>query len=404
MINFPCLCGVKFSLSDDLAGTHLQCKECGRLVSVPTLDELKLIKADGTYDIDMTVPQHETRPAQPMLPADSSFTPAQALDAIPLDEFEIEPTPKPRYDPFTGELIRAVEVGAVVETEISRAVPRVQPLDKSKNRAAAAAVPTHSWLRILGEMFMTKNVVVLFLMWCLHCLIAFIFYLSSGTPAGMVIYPIPVIFMIIAVGYYSLVVQETGPGERDEIPTPMRNFEFRFDLWDPLVHYVVAMAYCFAPAILLANATGYGQAGAVMATIAAVIGAIVFPAVFLTAAVDGVIANFRPDRVIGVIIASGADYIPVFIGWCLGAVLLNMGEMGIYGKSVALFASPGQTVSGPGGGLSMVLVAAGLYFSYYACWLLGHIWRKHHTKFPWVAQVFIKAKPLPPTHVTRSKV
>ena len=72
MINFPCLCGNKFSLDDSMAGGSLQCPKCSLLVSVPTLDDLKFLKADGTYDIDPVVLTEQRRTEVPMLPTDST--------------------------------------------------------------------------------------------------------------------------------------------------------------------------------------------------------------------------------------------------------------------------------------------------------------------------------------------
>ena len=49
MIRFRCRCEEQFEVPDELAGTSLQCLNCGLLVDVPTIDDLPGLEAGGTY-------------------------------------------------------------------------------------------------------------------------------------------------------------------------------------------------------------------------------------------------------------------------------------------------------------------------------------------------------------------
>src|ERR1041385_9242088 len=52
MIRFACTCHTVLEVSDDFAGTSLQCPKCKRLVDVPTLSDLQSLDADGTFKMD----------------------------------------------------------------------------------------------------------------------------------------------------------------------------------------------------------------------------------------------------------------------------------------------------------------------------------------------------------------
>src|SRR4051794_34126752 len=49
MIRFACLCQMQLSVTDDRAGSSMQCPFCGKLIDVPLLSELDAVDADGTY-------------------------------------------------------------------------------------------------------------------------------------------------------------------------------------------------------------------------------------------------------------------------------------------------------------------------------------------------------------------
>jgi hypothetical protein len=387
MIKFPCLCGVKFTLPEDMAGRMFQCEKCGRLVTVPTLDDLKNIDADGAYALDADHERPTHRPDTGMLPPDS------AIQAPPV---------MPRYDPFTGELIRAVGVEAGIVSAEARKTPRAPPQSKI-TRGLAPPPPTMAWITLFGEMLMAKNVTVLLCMTIGYFLLAFGIYWFYIMGAYMFFF-FPVVVLAFCVSYFSAVVQETGPGEREDLPPPLRYVEWRADIWDPLIHIVLSVALCLGPAaaafvLIIEDPIRLWAAG-----ILGGIGAIFFPALFLTASVDGIVANFRPDRLLGVIRAAGFVYLPVLIGWAAGMFCLANGMLALLGVFSIMWNPFGRAFPRPwigfGWGYGFCFVVAGLYFSYYACWLLGVIWRKHHAKFPWIAQRFVKdeaapGKPIP---------
>jgi hypothetical protein len=388
MIDFPCLCGEKFSVPTELAGTQFQCPKCALLVSVPTLDDLANLGADGTYDVDDSAPATHNRRDVGMLPADSVIHAPDDLNHIDPDA----PAP-PRYDPFTGELIRPIEMERHIVSAAAKAPPRVQPMSKTL-RGLIRPAPRYPWLWVLGELFMVRNMFVLFLMLILHLLLFLTFFLTIG--AGLaVLFFMPAIFIFICMGHPALIIRETGPGESDQLPAPFHNFDMRGDLWDPFLQAVVATVLCFAPAVIVWRGVPDNHSGAIVAGALAVIGAFFFPAVLLTAAMDGIIENFRPDRVWGVIRICGSEYIAVFVGVLLGAALWLDGMWGFFIGFAAMFHVQGEDTRPhwfvPTMTPGIVFIAAGLYFGNYASWLLGLLWRKRHKEFPWVGQVHVKA-------------
>src|SRR5689334_4701892 len=51
MIKFACTCTKILNVTEDKAGTSMQCPVCGRLVDVPLLSDLDSLTADGTYKV-----------------------------------------------------------------------------------------------------------------------------------------------------------------------------------------------------------------------------------------------------------------------------------------------------------------------------------------------------------------
>jgi hypothetical protein len=383
-----------FTLPDEMAGEMFQCTKCARLVTVPTLDDLQHIQEDGTYDIgDIAAPTRRVDHAPVMSSEEANSTVGRTEDSNPYDFDEPEQTNAPRYDPFTGELVRAHEV---IETEDSAEAkkPKVQqPITKMRDRGAVSAVAPLASIRLLGEMFMARNVSVLLLMLVLHVLMALLSFFIVAVGFFFFFF-VPAILVCICLGYYAIIVQETGPGDRDELPTPMRTFDGRTDIWDPFAFMLLAILLCFGPTLYVEkHFAGYAAADWV-GNILFAVGMFMMPSVFLTAAVGGIVVNFRPDRLLGVIWKSGVDYLFVVIAWGAGIILITFGWLGMFAAPYSLF-RPGN-VSVPrnwflrGAGMSAAMMAAGLYLSFYACWLLGLIWRKHYAEFPWVGQHWIK--------------
>ena len=137
MIQFKCNCGQTLRVPESLAGDTTQCPHCGRLRSVPTLDELDTLADDGTINLsdDWTRPARSTavedapaatggrgldpielnyagpvRQGGPPPTATRRRTPvaAEAVEvAKPADELFIA---RPKYDPETGERMTPVDL------------------------------------------------------------------------------------------------------------------------------------------------------------------------------------------------------------------------------------------------------------------------------------------------------
>ena len=152
----------------------------------------------------------------------------------------------------------------------------------------------------------------------------------------------------------------------------------------------------------------------ITAGVLGVLGIIAFPAAFMTLAIDGVVANLRPDRMLGVIAEAGLSYLPVVLAWGGGGDSSAQQR----GFGFGCFTLPplynpfGVVVPRPfigkSGTAAFFLVIGGLYSTFYACWMMGMIWRGGHEKFPWIAQRFVKEKKMGiagavPTAPTRTR-
>src|SRR5688572_27378357 len=130
MIAFPCHCGHKFAVGEDMAGGMIQCPHCGRLNDVPLLSDLGHIAEDGTYNLELRPEPEDQTDALPELTRlymksrvdehGNEIDLRQTMDdiyesggdEIPLElAGEVRPG-APKYDPITGELIEPMEVKA----------------------------------------------------------------------------------------------------------------------------------------------------------------------------------------------------------------------------------------------------------------------------------------------------
>jgi hypothetical protein len=414
MIEVPCLCGEKFKLTDDMAGEMFQCMKCSRLVAVPTLDDLQHLGTDGTYDVgDVVAPPRRGDQTPIMGTEEANSTVANTDQSIPC-EFEEPVRVAPRYDPFTGELVREHEVVVTEDSEEAKKPKRTQPITKMKDRGMVTPPPRYAWLQLFGEMFMSHNIAVLGLMFGVNVFLALISSFVIGI-GFFFAYGVPLLVACISAGYYAIIVQEMGPGDRDNLPTPLRDFDLRTDVWDPLVYAAVTLAICLGPGLYVEKFASEYPSAEWISNGLLLLGAYFVPVVFLTATSGGVIANFRPDRILRVIQLAGFDYIVVVIAWCAGMILLLDGLYGIYVAAYNAFQWIGQAAQLPrfvgGWGVSFAVIFGGLYLTYYAMWLLGFIWRKHYLEFPWIGQRTEPRKvapppvrpPLPPTKATSTE-
>ena len=185
------------------------------------------------------------------------------------------PRVAPRYDPFTGELIRPHEIEPHVKSAAAKAMPRRQPLSKSKMRGYVEEAPPYSWFVLFLEMFMARNAAVLALMILANIVMGFTIGLTVGVGLALFFF-VPVLLLVGCTGMYSIIVQETGPGQNAELPRPLRDFEMRCDVWDPFVHLAASVGLCVAPAVFIAVVIPEGPVGNVAFLIAVAFGAAMF--------------------------------------------------------------------------------------------------------------------------------
>lgn len=194
----------------------------------------------------------------------------------------------------------------------------------------------------------------------------------------------------LLLAHYGCTVEETGPEARDELPRPMRNFEFGADLIVPGVRVGLALALSFGAAGAAAWVTGMATPAGVAVTLAAAVaGAFVFPAVLLTALTGTTVLNLSPGRVLGTITTAGSDYyasVALGVAAVVPTVCIGLGPFCF--ASLAQF----KALLFAGNALIQLPVLAGSVFvTHLFCWHLGLIYRAHHDQFPWLAQRHVKA-------------
>ena len=50
---------------------------------------------------------------------------------------------------------------------------------------------------------------------------------------------------MLILSHFGVITEETGPGGKDELPTPLRYMEFLDDIWYPFVHFAGALIICY---------------------------------------------------------------------------------------------------------------------------------------------------------------
>lgn len=375
MIQFPCLCGARFSLPDEMAGESFQCKSCGRLVGVPTLDDLARLNADGTYDLD------------------APFEPDNAPD--------LSPALPPRYDPFTGELIRAVGVDEFVPSEVAKLPPRAPPVNKSRRQIQPP--PDYLLSDTLRRLFNLTSTVVILGIAAANVLFAhWLLLLNPFHPAIFFLAPAVLYLLLTILGEYALIVYHIGPEERDELPSLVSRLNFQEDLWEPFVQMFFSLLSCFALPVATFLLIGSSLPGQLTSLALLAAGWAIFPAFLLTAVTDGTLANFRPRCLFIVMRKAGSAYPAILV--CLGfggflyagaMVHLIAGFFYLYSDHSTI---PTQWFVPRTTRLTYMNLLISVYLLHYGCWLLGLIWRKHYADFGWIGQRFEQSAKRPGTH------
>jgi hypothetical protein len=206
-------------------------------------------------------------------------------------------------------------------------------------------------------------------------------------------FPIFIGGLLFFLSHYSNVVEDAGPGEKDELPRPLRDASIYDDIWRPFVNFAASLMICFWPALVAwrMNLPTPVLGGLAMA------GAFIFPAVLLTMVTSGALNNMRPDRVLGVIVAIGPFYIVLCSVMFAALVTYGLGLWRFQNDTMLLFVSGSRAAATrasepwwfkPWFMYPSLLV--GIYLMHLACWSLGAMYRLHHERFPWVLQRHIR--------------
>lgn len=405
MIEFPCNCGYRFTVTDDLAGGLIQCPQCKRLNDIPTLNDLNDLDNEGIYKIEdgpdirndpkrveeMTyvfTRDHYDEAGEP-IDIRGAITDGSGDGPIPVESLGPLDKAAPKYDPITGELVRALDIK-----------PDPTPPPAAIPMARAAKLPPPSVIygmdvprplevfSIPFRLLKPANVLVMCFILLAHGL-GTVMAVVAASPLGLLVIPIWLFWHGLILAHYGNVVDELGPTSHDELPTPLRHLGWHEDLWGPFSNTAYAVIVSLAPAFLillyhgsLPNQVVYGLAGTLV-----LLGIIAFPAVLITTLTSGAIQNLRPDRLLGVIARCGAEYVLCVILCIVACGLWAAGVLGTAASAVASTRPPD-----PNAPLlqrwyvAWSVLVAGTYFMHLFCWHLGTVYRKHCLSFPWILQ------------------
>jgi hypothetical protein len=430
MIKFPCKCGHRFELPDDQAGGLVQCPECFLLADVPSMNDVGSLHEDGTFAFGSPTHVVDTTTVADRARIFSNKTVDEfgnekdlrsSVDQLRLVGDDEPVRVAPRYDPETGELIRAIPLkdekpAAVIlldEHDEPVAAPRpvvpippppMTPVLGGVRRLTYAAdddTRGETAMSLLVKLFQPANTAVLIFLYFGTLIGRAVLAVLSTYTEGLLhtVWPFLIVDlpMWLIVSHLGIVVETTGPDGLDELPRPLGNFEIGQDILTPLWRTCLAGLICFLPTVLIVNVFSFDEPAAWFIAIAAyVIGCCAFPGVLVTAIAGTTVLNLRPDRVLDVIVQSGPSYL---ISAGLSFLTVTLGTFYLAGEM--LF--PGELDKLPVGyfknpffvmGLSAVFVIVMHWFG----WHLGLIYRRHHQDYPWLAQRHVR-KPRPTVKV-----
>jgi hypothetical protein len=408
MIKFPCKCGFGFEVSQEMAGQPLQCPRCMLLNEVPLLSDLADLEQDGTIRMEPVSIEEEGRREAELrrtyLPRrqddsgddiDMRNTFDQMADAgadeIPLELKDLVRPGTPKYDPVTGELIKPLtmrgdEAQSVIPIPAGPATLQYQKHYESPGLTM--------WKAPLLLFTPGSGAVMLFMVGIQLATLGVWVICGAGLLwAGF----IPAFVYLMTIAHIANIVEETGPEEKDDLPTPMRGASWYEDIWFPFWRFTVAFAFCYWPALLTYSShSAWHKLGPVLAPgiagALALLGSFLFPAVLLITVCSGTYINLRPDRVLGTISAIGGKYLLVAILWCASAGIFVAGTLGGIAWALNLVAWVKSASPPPNIGLSMVLITAGMYLLHMFGWILGGLYRNNHSNFPWAFQRHISTR------------
>lgn len=408
MIKFPCKCGFEFEVADEMAGQPLQCPRCMLLNEVPLLSDLAQLEDDGTIRMEPITLEEEGAREQELkrtyLPRrhdetgeeiDMRQTFQQIIEAgadeIPMELKDQVRPGAPKYDPVTGELIKPLSVrGDEAKSVIPIATgPPTLHYDKTHHLSSLSMWQAPMLL------FTPGSAAVLLIMFALH-LLALAAWVVMG--AGMFFAGfVPLFIYTLTIAHLTNVVQEIGPEEKDELPTPLRGVAWYEDVVLPYWYFTFSFALSYWPAFLvLASRAVLHRVGPLMALqiagALAILGTFFFPVVLLITTTSGTYINLRPDRVLGTIAAIGGKYFLVGVLWAAAAFTYLLGMKASIEWSLNVVALFGRVKVSMPLGASLAMLAFGLYLLHMFSWSLGALYRSYHQEFPWAFQRHISTR------------
>jgi hypothetical protein len=384
------------------------------LNDVPTLSDLEHIADDGTLLLD---PAHERDERDRLSRLNKFYSRSHidekgnerdlrlshedladvGADLTPIDLKDQGRKAAPKYDPVTGELIREIGVGPAPTNYAQGDDPAPGQIPVAR-AAISYATPQRSLgavsIRIPVELFMPQNVIVLIFIFVIH------FFNQWATFAllGGFFFIVFIVFILSALiaAHYGNVVEETGPAEMDEVPRPIRGMSFSEDIWRPIVNISVALTLCYAPALFVVNNAPDKYTAMIAGGALLLAGTVLFPAALITTVTSGTFNNLRPDRVLGVIAASGWSYVAAVGLWVISFCAYVFAMTGSLFFLVRM-GTPTGTFGIASSPLSHGLVVYpammfAVFLAHWFCWHLGLIYRYHHDRFPWVLQRHISTR------------
>jgi hypothetical protein len=426
-----------------MAGGLTQCPRCNLLVDVPTLGDLANLGPDGTINLHDEPTRSAAHAARAVAEMHAAFSPhttdihgvekdlrpdAELFRRIG-DEPDTEDAaavyarpsrPTPKYDPVTGERIRPIELKRHpdVVDEAPLAVIPVASLgdgDGSGDQSSGelVAIPVHlaqgvgaqparsisyatgrAARRHVGpatlalELLMPANAIVMFFVLLAYIAAGFATHLLwvGSLLIGIVSLQVLNIPLWLILAHYGSVIEDTGPDAKDELPRPLRNLSLGDDIINPAVWWALAGFICYWPALVCAlpRVPLSNDVRPILVLMLALAGSVPLPAVLLTTVAGSTLENLRPDRVLGVIIHCGVEYL-ISIGAYLLAVL-SAALVLIPPPAVAVLVQNPVLIRLREPYFFMPLITVSVYLGHYFAWHLGLMYRAHHDDFPWILQ------------------
>lgn len=413
MIRFACRCSHVMELPDDQAGLSAQCPKCGLLLDVPALSDLAAIDQDGTYLIgekpkpksdaylkQLTTIYYPGRqlPNGQEIDLRGSFAPEP--EPQPAPEPVPVPAERPKYDPETGELIVPIDVDVPTPTPHPSELPTAQRVINYNIGGGDPAQYTVMSIGVFARLFQPFNLIVMGIIFLMHMAVVL-----TTMVAGIMFFIVfaPIAVTIALLGHYAMLIEEMGPGERDELPRPLREVHVYDDFIHPFAQMVFVLLLCYGvPAVMLTGnmiadlrqkPLPFSESATLYWALYA-IGSLFVPALLQTLCTSGNLVNLRPDRVLGVIRATGFRYILIAALWAVAFPMVWVGQFAVLGNWLMMLGLDSRPPQIAQAYIAYPLLLGGIYLMHAFSWIMGLEYRRKHTAYPWALQTHIR-KPDP---------